>query len=108
MGGGRGGWAVITLILNKEGRHLSGWRALQQFGSFQHIFPTPPPSHPLYINTVMVGSLVIPTSQIYIRSTVVHGFPHFGQLHWFPVPFPFLSLSPSLEDEMLLQLFSWL
>ena len=46
--------------------------------------------------------------QIYIRSTVVHGFPHFGQLHWFPVPLPFLSLSPSLEDEMLLQLFSWL
>ena len=40
-----------------------------------------------------------------LRSTVVHGFPHLGQLHWFPDPF--LSLPPLLEDETLLQPLSW-
>lgn len=41
-----------------------------------------------------------------LRSTEVHGFPHFGQLHWFPDPFPFLSLPPTLEEKTLLQLLS--
>lgn len=45
-------------------------------------------------------SLLAPCNHIIInlRSTLVHGFPHFGQLHWFPDPLPVLSL-PSLLEE---------
>ena len=42
-----------------------------------------------------------------LRSTVVHGFPHFGQLHWFPDPLSLLSLLPLLEENTLLHFLSW-